>query len=51
MEVFVSVESIGLPNINGICERPRSSVFTHGLEVFEEMGKGEGDIWDIGVVS
>jgi hypothetical protein len=49
--VFVSVESIGLPTVDGIGKRPGSSAFMHGLEGFKEMGRGEGYLWDIGVIS
>jgi hypothetical protein len=51
MGVFVSVESIGWPNVDGIGERPGSSAFMHSLEGLKEMGRVEGDIWDIGVIN
>jgi hypothetical protein len=50
MGVFVSVEGVGTPDVNGVGKGAGGSALTHGLKGFKEMGGGEGDVGDIGII-
>jgi hypothetical protein len=50
VSVFVGIEGVGAPDVDGIGERPRSGALAHCLEGCTEVGGGKGNIGDVRVV-